>query len=52
MASIEASAFAKPYATLKPNQQSNAAQAFTIMAGIFQPAAPSGGGRGQRGGGL
>jgi hypothetical protein len=52
MAGIEARAFAKVYAMLKPNQQSNAAQAFAIMAGIFQPAAPRpGAGRGQRGGG-
>jgi hypothetical protein len=53
MAVIEAGAFAKVYALLKPNQQKDAAQAFTIMAGIFQPSAPSaGGGRGRRGGGL
>jgi hypothetical protein len=51
MAGIEASAFAKVYATLKPNQQSSASQAFAIMAGMFQPAAPRGGTRGQRGGG-
>jgi hypothetical protein len=53
MTGIEASAFAKVYATLKPNQQSNAPQAFAIMAGMFQPAAPRGGGPrgGQRGGG-
>jgi len=51
MAAIEAAAFQKVYATLKPNQQANAAQAFTLMAGIFQPPAPSGGrGGGRRGG--
>lgn len=52
MAAIEAKAFTKIYALLKPNQQPNAPQAFAIMAGIFQ-SAPSrgGGGRGQRGGG-
>ena len=52
MAGIEARAFAKVYATLKPNQQSSASQAFAIMAGMFQPPAPRGpGGRGGRGGG-
>ena len=52
MAGIEARAFAKVYAMLKPNQQSSASQAFAIMAGMFQPPAPRGpGGRGARGGG-
>lgn len=52
MAGIEAKAFAKVYATLKPNQQSAAPQAFAIMAGMFQPSAPRGpAGRGPRGGG-
>ena len=51
MIGIETAAFAKVYATLKPNQQSNAAQAFTLIAGIFQSPAPGAGGRGQRGGG-
>ena len=52
MAGIEARAFTKIYALLKPNQQSNAPQAFAIMAGIFQPSSSRGGGRGaQRGGG-
>jgi hypothetical protein len=51
MAGIEAAAFAKVYATLKPNQQSNAPQAFALIAGFFQAAAPAGGGRGQRRGG-
>ena len=51
MAGIEARAFAKVYATLKPNQQSSASQAFAIMAGMFQPPAPRGsGGRSGRGG--
>jgi hypothetical protein len=53
MAAIEARTFAKIYAILKPNQQANATQAFAIMAGMFQPAPPRGGGGrgGQRGGG-
>jgi hypothetical protein len=52
MAGVEARAFAKVYATLKPNQQSNAPQAFALMAGMFQaPATPGKGARGgQRGG--
>jgi hypothetical protein len=49
MAGVEARAFAKIYALLKPNQQQNAPQAFAIMAGIFQPSPSRGGG--QRGGG-
>jgi 2-hydroxychromene-2-carboxylate isomerase len=52
MAGIEARAFAKVYAMLKPNQQAGASQAFAIMAGMFQSPAPRGpGGRGGRGGG-
>jgi len=51
MAGIETAAFTKIYALLKPNQQSSAPQAFAIMAGMFQPAAPRAGGRGPRGGG-
>jgi len=52
MAGVEARAFARVYATLKPNQQSSASQAFAIMAGMFQPPAPRApGGRGGRGGG-
>ena|SRR5215210_9290223 len=52
MTGIEARAFAKVYATLKPNQQSVASQAFAIMAGMFQAQAPGSGARGgQRGGG-
>ncbi|HEU4937964.1 MAG TPA: hypothetical protein VFT39_16010 [Vicinamibacterales bacterium] len=50
MAAIEARAFTKIYAMLKPNQQANAAQAFAMMAGIFQ-LAPGRGRGGQRGGG-
>jgi len=53
MAAIEARAFTKIYALLKPNQQSSASQAFAIMAGMFQAPPPRGGaGRStQRGGG-
>jgi hypothetical protein len=54
MAGIEARAFAKIYALLKPNQQPNAPQAFAVMAGMFQPNPGRGGGGGrggQRGGG-
>ena len=50
MAAIEARAFTKIYAMLKPNQQPNAAQAFAMMAGIFQ-LSPGRGRGGQRGGG-
>jgi hypothetical protein len=35
MAGVEAAAFAKIYATLKPNQQSKAGPAFEEMAGMF-----------------
>jgi hypothetical protein len=49
MAAVEAKAFAKVLATLKPNQQSKSAQAFELLAGTFDPA-PAGRGRaGQRG---
>ena len=44
---IEAKAFAKVCATLKPNQQGKAGPAFEVMAGIFN--APAGGGGGRRG---
>ena len=44
MTGVEAKAFAKIYAMLKPNQQAKAAQGFEVMAGIFQP---SGRGRGE-----
>jgi hypothetical protein len=51
MTGIEARAFAKVYALLKPNQQSGAPDAFAAIAGMFHPQAPRGGGRaGQRGG--
>lgn len=49
MTNIEAEAFGKIYALLKPNQQSKAPQAFELMAGMFAPA--SGGGQGRGGGG-
>lgn len=45
-AKIEADAFAKIWATLKPNQQSKADQAFELLTGLFA----SVGGRGGRGG--
>jgi hypothetical protein len=48
MAAIEARAFAKVYALLKPNQQSNATEAFALMGGVFEPHG-AGGGRGRRG---
>ena len=35
MTKIEADAFAKIYAMLKPNQQAKAEQAFELMAGMF-----------------
>lgn len=47
MTSIEAEAFGKIYALLKPNQQSKAPQAFEIMSGMF--AQMPGGGMGGRG---
>ena len=50
MAAIEARAFTKIYAMLKPNQQPNAAPAFAMMAGIFQ-LSPGRGRGGPRGGG-
>ena len=50
MAGIEARAFAKIYAILKPSQRSNATQAFALMAGMFQPSMSAAGGRGRRGG--
>ena len=52
MDGLEAQAFAKIYAMLKPNQQSKADQAFELMAGIFVQAgrggAGGGAGRGER----
>ena len=50
MTAIETKAFGKLYAALKPNQQGKAAQAFELMAGIFEPRIGGGGrgmGRGQ-----
>jgi len=52
MTAIEAKAYGKLYATLKPNQQGKAVQAFELMAGIFDQRGFSGGrgmgmGRGQ-----
>jgi hypothetical protein len=46
MTAIETKAFGKVYATLKPNQQTKAAPAFELMAGMFDP--PSGGRGGAR----
>jgi len=53
MTGIEAEAFTKVYAMLKPNQQKNAAQAFDLMAGMFAGGGGGGMGRGRgnRGGG-
>ena len=53
MTALEAEAFGKIYATLKPNQQKNAAQQFELMSGLFIPQAIGGRGmgRGQGGGG-
>ena len=53
MTTMQADAFAKIYAILKPNQQKNAGQAFEMMHGIFMPQAAAGGGRGmgRQGGG-
>jgi hypothetical protein len=49
MAGIEAEAFGKLYALLKPNQQSKAPQAFELMAGLFAGAGQGGAGRGRGG---
>jgi hypothetical protein len=50
MTSIEADAFGKLYALLKPNQQSKAPQAFEMMAGMFAGSGmPGGAGRGRGG---
>jgi hypothetical protein len=55
MTGIEAEAFSKLYALLKPNQQSKAPQAFELMAGMFagsgMPGGGAGRGRGGQGGG-
>jgi hypothetical protein len=42
MTSIEAEAFGKLYALLKPNQQSKAPQTFELMAGMFAGGGPGG----------
>src|SRR6185369_5148381 len=48
MTSIEAEAFGKLYAMLKPNQQAKAPQAFELMAGMFAGGGmPGGAGRGR-----
>lgn len=52
MTKIEADAFARIYALLKPNQQSKAEQAFEIMAGMFSGAATRPRGAGGMGGGM
>jgi hypothetical protein len=49
MTGIEAEAFAKIYALLKPNQQSKAPQAFELMAGMFSGGGMQGGGSRGRG---
>src|ERR1017187_5536133 len=50
MTGIEAEAFGKLYALLKPNQQSKAPQAFELMAGMFAGGGMGGGmGRGRGG---
>lgn len=49
VAGIEAKAFAKLYALLKPNQQAKAAQGFELLAGMLEQ--PGGRGRGMAGGG-
>ena len=50
MTGIEAEAFGKLYALLKPNQQSKAPQAFELMAGMFAGGGmPGGAGRGRGG---
>jgi len=46
MTGIEAEAFGKLYAILKPNQQAKAPQAFELVAGLFSGGTP-GGGRGR-----
>ena len=47
MAGVEAEAFGKIYALLKPNQQKNAGQAFELIAGMFSAPARGGQGRGR-----
>ncbi len=47
MTGIEAEAFGKLYAILKPNQQAKAPQAFELVAGMFSGGTPGGGGGGR-----
>ena len=47
MTGIEAEAFGKLFALLKPNQQSKAPQAFELMAGMFAGGGMQGGGSGR-----
>jgi alanyl-tRNA synthetase len=47
MAAIEAKTFSKVYASLKPNQQSKAGQAFELLAEAFEQAAAGGGREGR-----
>jgi Spy/CpxP family protein refolding chaperone len=49
MTAIEAKAFGKVYALLKPNQQSKAPAAFELMAGMFGGPGSGGRGRGRAG---
>ena len=49
MTGIEAEAFGKLYALLKPNQQAKAPQAFELMAGMFAGGGMPGGGGGRGG---
>jgi LTXXQ motif family protein len=51
MTGIEAEAFGKLYALLKPNQQSKAPQAFELMAGMFAGGGMPDGGAGRGRGG-
>ena len=52
MAALEARAFASVYELLEPKQQPKAAEAFALMAGLFQPSTRGGrGGGGAPGGG-
>jgi len=47
MSGVESRTFAKVYEMLNPSQQGNAAQAFALLTGFFQPTV-GGGGRGGR----
>lgn len=47
MTAVEAEAFGKIYAILKPNQQKNAAQSFEILGGMFMPVQTAGRGMGR-----